>query len=399
MASIDSKIDSVAQEIQQLAAEVKNDEAARKKLQGVAMGAVAQLDTPAESVWKLIMSPHAPSALMILVRLGVVNKLASSDSPMTAAELAKTTGGDELLIIRMIRPLIAMGFFKETDQFTYAPTPITHALATPALSGGFQAIFAGATHSLARMPFYLEETKFRHVDGFPGPFQHVKGKIAFFQWLIDNPEMMSHFNNFMSESRLNRPDWFTRLSIEEMFLDGASTDPEAVLLIDIAGGEGHDIQAFHKAFPNAPGKLVLEELPPVLENIQTQGKDVSPEIVRQPIDFFEPQPIKGARVYYFRQIFHDWPDADCIKILKNTAAAMKKGYSKLIINEFILPLRNVPLYPALLDVNMMCVLNGMERTTEQWTKLLDVAGLKVLKWHQFSESGDEEGIIEAELKD
>lgn len=61
----------------------------------------------------------------------------------------------------------------------------------------------------------------------------------------------------------------------------------------------------------------------------------------------------GARCYYFRSIFHDWPDADCIKILKRTAEAMTPGYSKLLLSEFILPASNTPLYPALLDINMM----------------------------------------------
>ena len=61
----------------------------------------------------------------------------------------------------------------------------------------------------------------------------------------------------------------------------------------------------------------------------------------------------GARCYYFRSIFHDWPDEDCIKILKNTAAAMTPGYSKLLMSEFVLPVKDCPLYPALLDINMM----------------------------------------------
>lgn len=63
--------------------------------------------------------------------------------------------------------------------------------------------------------------------------------------------------------------------------------------------------------------------------------------------------MSGARCYYFRSIFHDWPDADCITILKNTAAAMSPGYSKLLMSEFVLPTTNCPLYPALLDINMM----------------------------------------------
>lgn len=55
---------------------------------------------------------------------------------------------------------------------------------------------------------------------------------------------------------------------------------------------------------------------------------------------------------------HDWATDKCVEILRIVTRAMKPGYSKLLLNEFVLPARNVPLYPALLDVNMMALLNG-----------------------------------------
>jgi hypothetical protein len=110
---------------------------------------------------------------------------------------------------------------------------------------------------------------------------------------------------------------------------------------------------------------------------------------------FTSQPIKGARAYYFRNIFHDWPDKECVEFAKQIAAVMKPGYSKVLIFEWIFPDRGVPLYPALLDINMMACLNGRERTEGQWTKLLTKAGLRIIKfWKAGPES---EGLIEAEL--
>lgn len=70
-------------------------------------------------------------------------------------------------------------------------------------------------------------------------------------------------------------------------------------------------------------------------------------------------------------------------------------YSKLLIFEWVLPDKNVPLYPSLLDVNMMAVLNGMERTEEQWVNLLAQAGLKVVKF--WSAGPGSEGLVEAML--
>ncbi|GAW26060.1 putative O-methyltransferase [Rosellinia necatrix] len=76
---------------------------------------------------------------------------------------------------------------------------------------------------------------------------------------------------------------------------------------------------------------------------------------------------------------------------------MKPGYSKLLISEFALPASNSPLYPALLDVNMMALLNGMERTEGRFSRILDAAGLKAVKF--WSVGAEIEGLVEAVLKD
>ncbi|KAH9999722.1 S-adenosyl-L-methionine-dependent methyltransferase [Xylariaceae sp. FL0662B] len=360
------------------------DESARKQMFGAAMQAVAMLESPLDSFWRIIMSPHAPSALMALVKAGVIQEIAKSDSPSSAEHLAKVSGADRLLIVRLLRPLNAMGIVKETSQEEYAPTAITKTLVDRALLGGYQFMFSAATRSLANLPFYLEKTGFRNVEGPPGPFQDAHGtQDNMFPWLIKDPPMMGNFNAFMTGQRADRKQWFDFFDIDDILLKGANADPNATLLVDVAGGEGHDISEFHKRYPDAPGRLSIQEL--------------TPEVERQKYDFFQPQPIKGARCYYFRSIFHDWPDADCIKILKNTAEAMTPGYSKLLMNEFVLPASNVPLYPSLLDINMMAVLNGMERTEAQFTKLLDSAGLKVVKF--WSIGAEIEGLVEAVLKD
>jgi len=246
------------------------------------------------------------------------------------------------------------------------------------------------------MPRYLERTGWKHVDGLPGPFQDCYNTPdTLFEYLIKHPDMMENFNVFMAGVLKARPDWFDVFPVQEILLDGAKKvdDPESVLLIDIGGGKGHDIAAFHNAFPDAPGKLVLQDLPPVIDSIEPGSLNAT--IVKKKHDFFQPQPIKGARAYYVRNIFHDWPDHSCVQIMRHIAEAMEPGYSKLLIFEWILPARDVPLYPSLLDVSVMAVLNGMERTEEQWTALLAQAGFRVIKFHKAGD--DAEGLIEAEV--
>ncbi|KAI0397862.1 S-adenosyl-L-methionine-dependent methyltransferase [Xylariaceae sp. FL0594] len=370
------------------------DDGARKHMLDTTRKAMALLETPLETVWNTIMSPHAPAALMTLIKAGVIQRIAASDSPTSAEELATATKANKLLIVRLLRPLSALGFVKETGLEEYAPTPITKALMDRALLGGYQFMFSAATRSLANMPFYLEKTGFKNVEGAPGPFQdahHTQDNM--FSWLTKDPPMMGNFNAFMTGQRADRKQWFDFYDVDNNLLEGAKTDSDATLLIDIAGGEGHDIAEFHRRYPDSPAgsfcriwilffrlsKSFLRRSSGLLSRIANITSNI------------------GARCYYFRSIFHDWPDADCVKILKRTAAAMTPGYSKLLMSEWVLPAQNTPLYPALLDINMMAVLNGMERTEAQFTKLLDDAGLKVVKfWY---DAAHVEGLVEAVLKD
>ena len=76
---------------------------------------------------------------------------------------------------------------------------------------------------------------------------------------------------------------------------------------------------------------------------------------------------------------------------------MKKGYSKLLLNELALPDTGCPLFPAMMDILMMGTHVGCERTERQWQMLLEKAGLQVKKF--WRPPGDGEGIVEAMLGD
>jgi hypothetical protein len=144
------------------------------------------------------------------------------------------------------------------------------------------------------------------------------------------PEQQEAFNRVMAITRLGRgEEWFDFFPTESRF---SSTAPDSPLLVDIGGGLGHDIAAFHKRFPDLPGRLILQDLEPVISNIA----DLDPKIERQVHNFFNPQPVKGARAYYMRQILHDHPDGLAIEILERIREVMTKD-SVLLVNENFLP--------------------------------------------------------------
>ena len=92
-------------------------------------------------------------------------------------------------------------------------------------------------------------------------------------------------------------------------------------------------------------------------------------------------------------ILHDWPDENCVEILKNLASAMEPGYSKLCVNDIVLPDQGATRFATQSDLNMMAHLAACERSESQWRSLLQRAGLEVVKvW-----PGTPEGVIEAVL--
>ncbi len=175
----------------------------------------------------------------------------------------------------------------------------------------------------------------------------------------------------MALTRLERGEqWFEFFPTETRF---GSNDPETPLLVDIGGGLGHDLAAFHARFPSLPGRLILQDLAPVINSIS----DLPPSIERQVHDFFTAQPVKGARAYYLRTVLHDFPDQDAIEILKGIREAMT-AESVLLLNENFLPETGASLYNAEIDFSMMAILSSMERTESQWKALLEMAGLEVI---------------------
>ena len=86
-----------------------------------------------------------------------------------------------------------------------------------------------------------------------------------------------------------------------------------------------------------------------------------------------------------------------MKIFRNTAAAMTPGYSKMLLNEYVLRDYGCSMPPAMMDLNMLTLCSGMERTEKQWRELVKEAGLKIVNiWRP---EGDTEAIIEIEVED
>lgn len=93
-------------------------------------------------------------------------------------------------------------------------------------------------------------------------------------------------------------------------------------------------------------------------------------------DFFTPQPITHAKVYYLRNVLHDWSDEPAAKILQQLRPAMASD-SVIVIDEIVIPPTGANHKLLHYDLAMMATASAMERTEKQWRALIESCGLKV----------------------
>ncbi|CAF9913570.1 MAG: hypothetical protein ALECFALPRED_008912 [Alectoria fallacina] len=382
--SLQARIEALEKELQILSKDVAEDEQARQKLLGVNQQATAMLETPPDIIWKLLFQV----ILLSDTEENMERKLILRYDPVML-DL-----GDSFSLVRILRPLAATHVVIETGYEAYVAGPVSKAFTISALLGGFKFMHDEGALCCTKMPEFLAQTGYKNPEGPMGVFQYAENtELPFFPWLMQYPAKLTGFLTMLEGWRLGRTQWFEIFPTEELLFEGFEAETEnSALHVDVAGGNRYDIQTFKSRFPNQPGRLVLQDLPSVINDI----KELHPDIVRQKYDFFTEQPIKGARTYYFRSICHEWSDEKCREILGNTVAAMEPGYSKILINDWVLPDSGSPLLPALLDIQMLAVFSGMERTQPQWKKLLGSVGLEIVKFHTLGKGT--EGLIEAVRK-
>ncbi|KAJ5623797.1 S-adenosyl-L-methionine-dependent methyltransferase [Penicillium lagena] len=272
------------------------------------------------------------------------------------------------IVVRIMRVLAANRMFVELagPETKFGPTSLSNTFTLPALRNGIKHCFDLGYRGGAGFPSYIRETNHRAVeDELDCPFQYAfQTKLHCFDWWKEHPREASQFHIGKQE----------------------------VLLVDIGGGFGHDLMLFRDRCPDTKGRLILQDQSDVIDAIPKGSLHPTIEVIKH--DFFKPQPIEGARVYFLKHVLHDWPNPKALIILYNLVAVMK-DYSKLIIIENVLPEAGpLPVPTAGLDFILMIGFAAMERTKKQWETLLTEAGLKITgQW--VKEDGD--GVLEVML--
>ncbi len=164
---------------------------------------------------------------------------------------------------------------------------------------------------------------------------------------------------------------------------------EIGVIADIGGGNGSQITEILKKHSKLEG--ILFDLPHVVgrakERIQTSGLQDRCKLV--PGSFFDAVP-EGAGAYFLRHIIHDWDEDKCLTILRNCHRAMSPE-SKLLVIESVIPSGNEPFHGKFLDLVMLLIPGGKERTREEYRALFEQAGFELT---QIVPTGTEVSIVE-----
>ncbi|KAL5044520.1 hypothetical protein BDW71DRAFT_215692 [Aspergillus fruticulosus] len=387
--------------LQHLAPRLSNEEdhGVRSECLRISKALTAELEHPDNVALDMAHSPMIALSARIAVDLSLFEHIIQH-GPVTSETLAKVSGAEESLIVRILRLLSAVHFVKETAPRTWEATRITKAMARREIGAGHRIFSHLVVPALQSAPaFFLQNGYSSPVDPRNGLVQLALGtEKTTFEYIASSPSLLKDFNLFMGNTMGARGFWLDWYPVQSRILDGAA--PDRPLIVDVGAGRGHDLIAFKAKFPGAvgPGQLVLEDLPAVIEaegfDPDLNGSGATGAIKKVAYDFFTEQPVKGARVYLLHHILHDWSDEYCLKILQNVVSAMTPRYSKLLIHEMIVLEQGTPQFQAQLDMAMMAFSGGMERTKRQWQALLEKAGLETVEfWDPVDEGGD--GIVEA----
>ena len=151
---------------------------------------------------------------------------------------------------------------------------------------------------------------------------------------------------------------------------------DSATMVDIGGSHGAVSVGVVERIPTI--KCIVQDLPAAIEAGEAKRQKL-PDNIKTRLEFrvhdmFEEQPVKGADVYFYRAVFHNWPDKYCIKMLQALIPALKKG-SRVLLNEPVLPepCTQPPPMEKLrrsADLNMRLCFNAPEREVGAWVELL-----------------------------
>ncbi|KAJ7483273.1 S-adenosyl-L-methionine-dependent methyltransferase [Mycena latifolia] len=367
------------------------------------------LQVPYEKVVEQSFAVYDTACLNIVVNTGIIDILAESPGNLSVGDLSKALDLDPIKVATVLRYLAAQGWFVEDEYNVFS-------LARPALELrlGLNGRIWTATPGkpLVAMSLWdmmtLPECKFS-TSSVKTAFQLSHNtKLSLFEYLKRHPSELEQWSKSVRS--------LGTASQEALITDYPWESLDPGVFVDCGGGHGYLSILLSRKLKDSI--FVIQDLPEVIpiaeKNVQCDCLDLVGQgrLIVEAHDFFQVQ-IRKANVYMFRYILHNWSNADCVTILKNTAKAAGPEARFLIIefipqpsrfstkkqncrlsslDDFIgvanyRPLTPPPFVPlnfganakmhSALGVHMMGVFNASERYLEEWKQVISAAGLRI----------------------
>jgi hypothetical protein len=321
-----------------------------------AIGAVSPPSSEATLMTQMLAGFQVSQALYVVARMDIATQLA--DEPLSIGRLAEETGADEDALRRLLRTLAPLGLFRHVGHDTVAVTSFGELLSSshPA--------------SLRDAALYWMETHYQPFNELLGtvrtgkPAAEILYGKPFFEWLAEDPRRAALLTGAMAN---------VTGGLRAGMFEGYAL-PQGKVVADIGGADG---TVMAELLGRAPGRHgIVFDLPHVVsdahELLRARGLTDRVEVVGG--DFFDAVPT--ADVYVLSYILHDWDYASSGKLLGSIARAANPG-ARLVVIEAVVPEGDTPHLAKMIDLTMLAMLTGRERTAEEYEALLGEAGFAV----------------------
>jgi hypothetical protein len=304
---------------------------------------------PEEVVWNLLRGALGTRALALVAELGVADAL--SDRPRPAADLARELHVDGDALYRLLRALASDGVFAEEAPGVFRNTDASVLLRRAGGWDDFAHLFGGVWYRAAGELAPTGEPSFPRISG-----------TDFWSWLAAHPDERAAFDRAMAEGKERRAE-----RVASVVWRGDET------VVDVGGGNGSLLMELVRLHRGLRG--IVFDLPETVRDEAVLGDRI--EFVAG--DFFERVP--EGDVYILAGILHDWDDERAAAILRTIERTAPNG-SRLLILDTVVPPGNEPGGGKWLDLLLLTLLGGRERTEAQWRELLATGGFEPMRFHE-----------------
>lgn len=300
-------------------------------------------------------------ALHVAAKLGLADLIAAAGGEASAAEIAPRAGADASALHRLLRALASRGVFAEDEE-----RPGHFRLTALA-----ELLRADVPLSLRPLVLMLGEEHYRawgdllaSVRTGEAAFPRVYG-MGVFDYYARNEGPAEIFHGAMTALR----------TAEIAALAAACDFSRFATIVDVGGGHGTALHLILASAPRARG--IVFDVPALAEEARRRIEAVglADRCAFVGGDFFREVPA-GGDAYILSRVVHDWDDERATAILRNVRAAIR-AEGKLLLFEDVVPPGNGPEPVKLLDLNMLVMTGGRERTEPEYRALLGRAGFRL----------------------